>query len=290
MRLIGVVGYAGSEDGYVLPRKTCRPRPTELTVEHFLHDNRFSGFSQREKKAAAAQQDRPKTTTTSPKAQTTTTPPKAQTTSTSPKPHATGQQRKASATALCAAQAAARSKKLDDELDAAVDAAIRGLSILEYECESGTDQLLACAPAEMTVLVAADTGAVDHVIPIGALPHGCAPDGIFERHFGGANDAHIEAYGGCDTMMSTREGPMACKYQVADVARTLHSVSRTTCPADGPGNFDVIFNNRLGAVVPAGIVDKILEKIKPILQYDRRGGLYCAEVKLSSFPRPALKQ
>ena len=142
----------------------------------------------------------------------------------------------------------------------------------------------------MTVLVAADTGAVDHVIPIGALPHGCVPDGIVERHFVGANDAHIEAYGGCDTMMSTREGPMACKYQVADVARTLHSVSRTTGPADGPGNFDVIFNNRLGAVVPAGIVDKILEKIKPILQYDRRGGLYCAEVKLLSFPRPALKQ
>ena len=197
------------------------------------------------------------TTTTPPKAQTTTTPPKAQTTTTSPKAHATGQQRKASATALCAAQTAARSKKLDDELDAAVDAAIRGLSILEYECESEADQLLACAPAEMTVLVAADTGAVDHVIPIGALPHGCVPDGIVERHFVGANDAHIEAYGGCDTMMSTREGPMACKYQVADVARTLHSVSRTTGPADGPGNFDVIFNNRLGAVVPAGIVDKI---------------------------------
>ena len=293
------MGYAGSEDGYVLPRKTCRPRPTQATVEDFLHNNRFSGFSQREKKAAVAQQSRSQTTTTSPKAQTTTTPPKAQTiktlpkaqtTTTSPKAHATGQQHKASATALCAAQAAARSKKLDDELDAAVDAAIRGLSILEYECESEADQLLACAPAEMTVLVAADTGAVDHVIPIGALPHGCVPDGIVERHFVGANDAHIEAYGGCDTMMSTREGPMACKYQVADVARTLHSVSRTTGPADGPGNFDVIFNNRLGAVVPAGIVDKILEKIKPILQYDRRGGLYCAEVKLSSFPRPALKQ
>jgi len=116
MRRIGVVGYAG--DGYVLPRKTCRPRPTERTVEHFLHDNRFSGFSQREKKAAAAQEDRSKTTP--PKAQT-TTPQKAQTTTTSPKAQTTPK-----------AQAAARSKKLDDELDAAVDAAIRGLSILEY--------------------------------------------------------------------------------------------------------------------------------------------------------------
>ena len=61
-------------------------------------------------------------------------------------------------------------------------------------------------------------------------------------------------------------------------------------PADDAGNYDVLFNNKLGVVVPTRIVDKILEKIKPSLQYDRRGGLYCAEVKLSSFPRPALKQ
>ena len=61
-------------------------------------------------------------------------------------------------------------------------------------------------------LVAADTGAVDHVIPIGALPRGCVLDGVVERHFVGANDAHIEAYGGCDTLMSTREGPISCKY------------------------------------------------------------------------------
>ena len=73
--------------------------------------------------------------------------------------------------------------------------------------------------------------------------------------------------------MSIREGPMACKYQVPDVARMLHSVSKTTGPADGPGKYDVLFNYRLGVVVPAGIVDKILEKIKPIMQYDRRGGL-----------------
>ena len=127
------------------------------------------------------------------------------------------------------------------------------------------------------MLVAADAGAVDQFIPIGALPRGCVPDGIVERHFVGANDAHIEADGGCDTLMSTREGLMACKYEVA---RTLHSVSRTTGPADGPGKNDVLFNNRLGVVVPAGIVDKILEKIEPVMQYDRRGGLYCAEVEL----------
>ena len=80
--------------------------------------------------------------------------------------------------------------------------------------------------------------------------------------------------------MSTREGPMPCKYQVADVARTLHSVSRTTGPAGGPGKYVVLFNNLLGVVAPAGIIDKILAKIKPVMQYDRRGGLYRAELKL----------
>ena len=42
--------------------------------------------------------------------------------------------------------------------------------------------------------------------------------------------------------------------------------------------------------MPAGLVNNVLETIKPIMQYDRRGGLYCAEVKLSSFHWPALKQ
>ena len=58
IRRIGVVGYAGSEDGYVPARKTFRPppRPTDLKVKHFMQNNRFSGFSQREKKAAAAKQ------------------------------------------------------------------------------------------------------------------------------------------------------------------------------------------------------------------------------------------
>ena len=54
---IGVLSYASSEDGFVPARKTFRPlpRPTELKVKHFLKNNRFSGFSQREQKATAKQ-------------------------------------------------------------------------------------------------------------------------------------------------------------------------------------------------------------------------------------------
>ena len=50
IRRIGVVSYANSDDGFSPARKTFRPRPTEVTVEHFLHNNRFSGLSQRERK------------------------------------------------------------------------------------------------------------------------------------------------------------------------------------------------------------------------------------------------
>ena len=48
----------------------------------------------------------------------------------------------------------------------------------------------------------------------------------------------------------------------------------------------VLFNNRIGVVVPPGVVDLILKYVSPIMQYDREGGLYVAEVKMSGFPRP----
>ena len=163
-------------------------------------------------------------------------------------------------------------ERLSQQYDEAIDAAISSINILEYEFEDDKgNELLAFAPEETTILVAANTGAVDHIIPVGALPCGCVPDGIVGRHFVSANDGHIEAYGGCDTLMTTREGQIACKYQVADIARTLHSISRTTGPIEGPGTYDILFNNKLGVVMLAGIVNKISEKIKPIMQYHRRG-------------------
>ena len=51
----------------------------------------------------------------------------------------------ATITAFCV-RPPTRFTELEDELDAAVDAAIRSLSILEYEYETEDDQLLACAP------------------------------------------------------------------------------------------------------------------------------------------------
>ncbi len=151
-------------------------------------------------------------------------------------------------------------------------------------------ELLTAAPAEVKIRPAMDSGAVDNVICEGDLPAGVEPDGRPERHFVGASNEHIECQGACDSLLSGAHGQVACKWQVADVARPLHSVSKTTGPAEGPGLHDVLFNNRLAVVVPPGIVDKILEHITPLLQYDRQGGLYVAELTMSSFARQGRQQ
>ena len=66
------------------------------------------------------------------------------------------------------------------------------------------------------------------------------------------------------------------------MSRALHSVS-STCGPKGheDGHVDVIFKHRIGVVVPPGVVNLILETIKPIMTYERdNGGLYTADEQL----------
>jgi len=95
----------------------------------------------------------------------------------------------------------------------------------------------------------------------------------------------IEKYGTCDTICETDHGMVGCHWQLADVTRPLHSVSQVTGPKDGPGKQDVLFNNRRCVVVPPGVVDEILKKIKPVMEYPREGNLYVADATLSAFRR-----
>ena len=172
-----------------------------------MQNNRFSGLSQRKKKTAAKQnvaQAHTLEVTTPGPATNARAPQKLRASTTAPEFRRP--------TTTITTTTTSRTKRLEDELDTVVDAALCSFRFLEYEYENEEDQLLVCAPEETTVLVAADTGAVDHVIPVSALPRGCVPDGVVERHFVGANDAHIEAYGGGDTRMTTREGQIACAY------------------------------------------------------------------------------
>ena len=160
------------------------------------------------------------------------------------------------------------------------------LGVLEHGQLIG-DELLVAAPDEVKVKIAADTGAVDNVVHPGSLPGSVhVTPNETGRHFVGASNEHIENYGSCDTVLQTEHGKVACEWEVADVSRALHSISKVAGPPEGPGHHDVLFNNRIGVVVPPGVVDLVLKFMKPVMQYEREGGLYVAEVTMSGFARP----
>jgi hypothetical protein len=48
----------------------------------------------------------------------------------------------------------------------------------------------------------------------------------------------------------------------------------------------VMFNNRIGVVMPPGLLNMLLKHIKPVAKYPRRGNLYVGDFEVSSFPRP----
>ena len=166
------------------------------------------------------------------------------------------------------------------EADAELARSIKELNVIEDEPDEA--ELLATTE-KVIVKVAADSGAVANVIHPKELPTNAKPrPNTTGRNFVGANSTTIERYGSCDTKLETKHGVVGCGWQLADVSRALHSISTIAGPKDGPGKQDVLFNNRIGVVVPPGIVDKILESVKPIMQYDRDGNLYTAEVEMSA--------
>ena len=157
------------------------------------------------------------------------------------------------------------------------------IAVLDYAEEAA---ILNTVPEEVRIRCAADSGAVDNVIGPEDLPRGATPAGNPERrHFVGASGEHIERHGPCDTIIEGKHGKVACEWQVADVTRPLQSISRITGPEDGPGQHEVLFTNKAGYVIPAGHVEQILKKTKPIIEYERSGGLYLADLTLSSFHR-----
>ena len=119
--------------------------------------------------------------------------------------------------------------------------------------------------------------------PSRPAPQGVTPCGNEEdNHYNGAGGEHAENYGKCDVLVN---GQLLLNTNVCVVSRALHSISQIAGPEGGPGVHDVIFTNKKGIVLPAGLLDEILKKHKPVLEYDRRGGLYVTDIKLSSFTR-----
>ena len=153
------------------------------------------------------------------------------------------------------------------------------------------DDLMGATTEEVTVSVAMDSGAVANAIHPDELPCDAQPEpNTTGRHFVGANNTRIEKYGTCTTSLEGEHGAVDCNWQLADVSRPLHSLSSIAGPIDGPGRQDVIFNNRICAVVPPGVVDEILKTVKPVAQYNRQGNLYVAKMKMRSFQRQGTQE
>ena len=85
--------------------------------------------------------------------------------------------------------------------------------------------------------------------------------------------------------MQNAETKVGARWNACGVTRPLQPVSKTAGPEDGPGEQDIMFNNKVGVIMPPGLVNMILKHVKPVATYPRRGGLYVCELELSSFPR-----
>ena len=159
------------------------------------------------------------------------------------------------------------------------------INVLSYT-ESSTDEICAVAPRKVKVRVALDGAACDHVINPDQLPSDAEVEPTeTNKHFVGANDSHIERHGSCNPIMEQEHGSIGCNWQMADVSRTLHSVAVVAGPKGGPGRQDILFDYDHAYVVAPGIVKKLMEKMKPVAQYERERNLYIGEMTLSSFHR-----
>ena len=276
-------------DGFSTPKKTVKPMPQRTTINDFVSTaNRFSGLSQRERKVSFSVEHGGFTAGSSAKAglrhSLHDTSPKAR-----EQPSPANQPCDGTCDEIeCNKRMILNNQKdIQDKMcqlqELGQNGGLKRLNLLE---RSGTDnEILGLAPAEITIVVAADSGAVTHVIHPNQLPAGCVPTGANNDHFTGAGGEHIERFGEVDTILTGSHSSTKCAWDCADVSRALHSIAKITGPADGEGNHEVLFTNRRAVVVPAGFVEKILEQTSPILEYNRVGNLYLAEVKLSSFAR-----
>ena len=158
---------------------------------------------------------------------------------------------------------------------------LEDLALLEAD---ELEELIANIVDEATLQVAVDSGSCANVAD---MPKGATIEpNTDDKHFSGAGGDRIKKFGTCKTTCVGSAGGFTTDWICAEVTRALHSVSKIAGPEDHPiGCQDVIFNNRRCSVVPPGIVDLIMSKVKAVAEYKRSGGLYLADITLSSFAR-----
>jgi len=163
-----------------------------------------------------------------------------------------------------------------------------------------TDMSLMMSDEEVEIWVASDSGAVDHVCGPGHIPASIVlkqpSDGKLTRNFISASGGSIKNHGAAEINLVTEDGhTIASTFQVADVCRPLHSVSKTC-----DGGHEMLYTSDEALVLPKGVLSKLLAtlNVKPVARYVRRGGLYVAKMKardkasggVSSFTRPGVSR
>ncbi len=156
------------------------------------------------------------------------------------------------------------------------------VGVIEYSEEN----LILSTAEKVRVKVAMDSGAVANVIHPKQLPSDATPEpNTSGKHFNGAGGDFIERFGTCLTELEGEHGIIGCDWDLADVSRALHSVSKVAGPFEGPGKQDILFNNRRCVVVPPGVLEAVMKHVKAVAEYQREGNLYVAEMTMSSFQR-----
>jgi hypothetical protein len=141
-------------------------------------------------------------------------------------------------------------------------------------------------PKSVRIGVALDSGATDNVIDPDDLPEGVELTGPIGEPFKDASGGDIKKFGKCVTLLQNEDTKVGCGWTACAVTRPLRSVTKIAGPEIGPGVQDVMFNNRIGVVMPPGLLNMLIKHIKPVAKYPRRGNLYVGDFEVSSFPRP----
>ena len=114
------------------------------------------------------------------------------------------------------------------------------------------------------------------------------------RNFISASGDPIKNHGKAEVSLINEDGSeVDSSFQVADVCRPLHSVSRV-CDTGK----EVLFTEHGGVVVPAGSLSRFLGSVRALAKYPSKGGLYVSKMrarnpkgaKKSSFTRPGAKR
>ena len=127
--------------------------------------------------------------------------------------------------------------------------------------------------------VAAASGAVDHIAHPDSLPG----DVRLERddsakNFISASGDGIKNHGKARVKLRTKEGRVIANvFQVADVCRPLHSVSRI-CDT----GHEFLFTETEGIVVPKGTFAHLLANVVAVARYPRENGVYVAEMDVKA--------